>query len=378
MTNSLSLRPVDKKVSPAVALLKYRNSKAPVTILLTTRCDLACEHCYVPKPATPLDLDPDIARAAIAELRGLERLYFSGGEPFRYLAGREGHEQIFMELVRQAAENVGRLYIDTNGMFLPLDQQEAIEALARFPKNTSFMLSADGYHAAAAAKRGRSLQQMIATMEAACAANGLELEYNARQINRGYSKAEVVQGLRREFGIDPARKIHLNSVLAQGEAAKLAGAKPLSHEDFIDHAAKKILSIGLFVTFKGLVISGEHAACLENPPAYAVAGDLNRATLTRVLWDSLKGQARYLTHGPHYYRLDLEKLETIFKPEDAKKIMKQILTESDGPGADELELSSPPPDQPVIWESRPQTKDKGPILNNLLRKGGKLLRKFLK
>ncbi|MFA4904987.1 MAG: radical SAM protein [Candidatus Margulisiibacteriota bacterium] len=281
-----------KSYGKATALLNAMRQDPVVTFILTTRCDLTCKHCFSPKPERPIDLDLDLVKSTAEELRGLSRLYWSGGEPFQYMAGERDHEQIFMDLVHHTANQVDQLCIDTNGMFLPAELDSAKNFLGQFPNNTIFVLSLDPYHAEAIAKRGRSLKQISDTLAEACSANGLRMEANIR-LPRGEQDAS--RQVIKEFG--PSRysrdfQVYLNALYSQGEAQQLPASdtKLVSLSDVVEHAGI-ISDIGLFVSPRGHVIGGEHAAFLSTPPAFAVMGDLHTHTLAGLLWEALCGHA---------------------------------------------------------------------------------------
>lgn len=278
------------KFGKAAALYRAPLGFPPVTFVLTTRCNISCAHCYSPRPATPIDLDPDLAKATADELRGMDRLYFSGGEPFQYFADQRDLEQRFMDLVHYVAARVERLYIDTNGSFLPSDLAGAISYLTQFPNNTTFVLSVDRYHADALARQGKSLRKIFEILSRVCQEQDRRLELNSRFSAIDNPSDRDRNGIARFLGVDPASlssiAVHANSILAQGAARKLPGAKPVRLSDFIEHLFT-IKGIGLFVTPTGLVTSGDHAAFLSSPPSIAILGDLHSHTLAHIIREKL-------------------------------------------------------------------------------------------
>lgn len=314
----------------ATALLNAMRKNPVVTFILTTRCNLACGHCFAPKYEKPVDLELDLAKETAEELRGLPRLYFSGGEPFRYMADHHDHERIFMDLVHFVAERVDKLCIDTNGMFIPAESASAKSYLGQFPKNTIFVLSLGPYHAEAIARGGRSLKQISDVLAEACSANCLGMEANSRlprSVIASSGETAARERVIRELGpsIRPRDfRVYLNALYAQGEAQQLPASdtKPVSLNDFVEHTGI-ISEIGLFVSPRGQVIGGDHAAFLSAPPAFAVMGDLHTHTLAGILWEAIPGHARsgepsaYFTTGSGTINRD-----TVppFSPEDLKLI----------------------------------------------------------
>ena len=262
-----------------ILLRMLKLPEAPVTMLVTTRCNINCDHCYAPKPRPPLELKTDLIKSAADELEGLEKLYFSGGEPSLHSR--------FMDLVHHNASRVKRLYIDTNGTFLSADLAGAVSQLNEFPKNTTLILSLDNNHALALARTGRSLEQIYRTLREACGQTGLGLEFNVR---RPFSSAlhEELQTVLPSEPCPSGAAIHINSILAQGSALSLPPSmtREVTLRDFIDHTTE-IQSIGLFINPQGQIISGEHATFLENPPVFTVWGDLHQSTLSEILWQRL-------------------------------------------------------------------------------------------
>lgn len=287
----------------------------PVTFLLTTRCDLACRHCYWPKGTKPLDLEPELIKATADELRGHERIYFSGGEPFQYLA-KAGGGKAFLDLMHYVADRAYRIYIDTNGAFLPEDEKTAESFIEKLPEKTTIVLSFDKYHHEALERKGRSLARIFKNLANIYWQGGswregwdgitninkmkhFRLELNCR---RARLSEESVLDFASDLGINERNllkyvrdpwghlieelwfPIHGNTILCQGKARGFPPAKTrqVSLSDFVSHIGK-IGSIGIFITPKGLVVSGEHAAFLESPPDFCVMGDLHQNTLASIL-----------------------------------------------------------------------------------------------
>ena len=300
--------PNGQGLGQAAGLLHLIKRNAPVTFFITNRCNLRCEHCYVTTDARPIDMPAELLTATVDELRNIDRAYFSGiGEPSRYMAGTRGHEQLFLDLVHYTARQVGTLFIDTNGSFLPSDPDAARTHLSQFPKNVGFILSLDIHHATALANRGKSLSKIFYTLLEACEYHNIRLEVNVRRATSDETAADIAQ----QIGINPALEAtrhlfntptryqlgtpyelapyaHLNSTLAQGRARDLSphhNTKPVGLSDFLSHI-HTIKEVGLFITPDGLVVSGDHAATCANPPALCVAGNLHEETLASILWNT--------------------------------------------------------------------------------------------
>lgn len=77
----------------------------------TGRCNLACAHCRVSRPRATLDAEAAIAFLEDCQAGGIERVGFSGGEPFL--------EPDFLCAVSEAAVDLGMLFdrLMTNGVW---------------------------------------------------------------------------------------------------------------------------------------------------------------------------------------------------------------------------------------------------------------------
>ncbi|MBI5698736.1 radical SAM protein [Candidatus Saganbacteria bacterium] len=271
----------------ALLLRMFNRTEAPATLLVTNRCDLSCRHCYAARPNPPVDLEPDLIKSTADELAGASRLYYSGGEPLLYRANEPDHLRVFMDLAHYTAGRVKRLYIDTNGSFLAPDVASAVSQLTDFPKNSTFVLSLDEGHAIALSARGKSLKQIYITMKEACGKNGLGFEINIRKRSDDKGCWREVQAFDHDFPVT-GKNVHINTIYAQGEAMELppGQAKAVDLDNLVDHI-NSIHGIGIFVTPRGEVVSGDHAAFLDRPPELMVWGNLNHSTLASILWNKL-------------------------------------------------------------------------------------------
>lgn len=266
----------------AAALLRLVG-QPKATFLLTRRCNINCAHCFAPRGKE--DIDPEVTRAAINELKSLPHLYFSGGEPFQYL----GEQRNFLDLVHFSAERVGRLSIATNGAFLPKDTDGARSCLSQFPHNTTFILSVDRYHAAALARIGKSLLSIFRTLYDAASFLGLGFEINVRYNKQLISFDDWVK----EMGVDSGivwslhkqNRVQANRVSSQNAAMDLPSSEafPVSITEFTAHSCL-LGKISLFVNPQGVAINNPHAVYLNNPPAFSVLGDLHQEGLATLIW----------------------------------------------------------------------------------------------
>ncbi len=108
----------------------------------TSRCNLACAHCRVQRRPEELPLPAALDFLADAAAQGIERVGFSGGEPFLRLD--------FLVAVTEAACARGMLFdrLMTNGVWWK-DEGElaaALEALASAGFDGTIGLSFDRYH----------------------------------------------------------------------------------------------------------------------------------------------------------------------------------------------------------------------------------------
>ena len=282
----------------AAVLLKAID-RSTVTLMVTARCNLACRDCFSPKGIKQLDMAPDIAKGAIDELAGLDNLYYSGGEPFRY----RGNERDLFDLLHYSGERVKRVCVDTNGTFLPLDSSR--EYLTQFPRNTTFVLSVDRYHAEAVAAKGLSLARIFNVLYQEAMAQGLGFEVNMRFPRLVENRDAMI----RDIGIDPClfarlvaeKKVHANSVMRQNAALNLP-ADETSYtllSDFLEHIGK-LDKVGLFINTSGQIIGNIHAAFMADPFGPAVIGGLRDGSMAEAIWEKLvpgfySGQHKYTT-----------------------------------------------------------------------------------
>lgn len=275
--------------------LIHANAIPNVTFLLTTRCDLKCAHCYSPRPDKPVDLNFDLVKDTIDELKGDNlHVFFSGGEPFMY-GGQQ--EQRFLDLICYTAERVSGVYLDTNGLFLMKNQRAGNSFLNQLPYRTTIIMSVDRYHMDAFDQAGQSLTDTYHRLCTSYEGN-VNVETNVRlnASERHRSRKEIVRSL----GMDttfmgsygPWLNIevsgHVNSLYAHGAARGLPKSEtlPVSLQDFVNHA-HKVQSIGLFINPWGYATSGDHAAYMEHPPAFATLGNIHEHTLAHILWNNL-------------------------------------------------------------------------------------------
>jgi MoaA/NifB/PqqE/SkfB family radical SAM enzyme len=112
-------------------------------LLLTYRCDRACDHCFVwGSPDQTATMTYDTVRTALRQAKDLgtvEWIYFEGGEPFLYYP-------VLVRCVRKAERLGFRVGIVTNA-YWATSAEDAVEwlwPLAGWVQDLS--VSADGYH----------------------------------------------------------------------------------------------------------------------------------------------------------------------------------------------------------------------------------------
>lgn len=279
------------EMGKAAALLWLLQDSPQATIIVSNRCNYDCAECLSPRGTD--DIEPELAKEAIDDLRGLPDLYFSGGEPFLY--------KELPSLVRHAGERVGAVHVITNGGFLPSDEAEARDLLSQFPPNTIFTLSADIYHWQAHAKRGKSLADIFKKLYDATSALKLGLELFVRipdkaTLEETLEETNSLDELVQETGMDAQRfselqrqgKVHMHHVSRQNSARSLPwnDARPVSIFNFEAHE-KHLLGAGISVTPTGLVTDNPHAAYLHSLPAFTVLGDLHSSPLYEIIRDKL-------------------------------------------------------------------------------------------
>lgn len=268
-----------ENIGSAVPLLRrFRMPEVSVNMLLTDRCNIKCDLCLLQRSSPSRYLDTNIAYKVVDELKGAEKLFLLGGEPFL-------HPE-FMKIVQYAAPRVNNLYIDTNGSFLNRDLDKAAEQVKKFPQNTIFILSLDSGHSEALKKINRSLEDIFLTLEIACKKAGLGLEISVRT-RPGRSTEDEIKSATPNFWDSVSNlPTYFGRYLAQGEAHyKNMGAR-IRLDDFLDHI-NNVQDVGIFITPNGLVVSGEHAAFLNGPPDFTVWGDLHDIALTNIFQKKL-------------------------------------------------------------------------------------------
>lgn len=112
-------------------------------LLLTYRCNLECDHCFVwgsPWQSGVMTLrNVRYILQQAAELGTVEWVYFEGGEPFLYYA-------VLLESVREASSMGFRVGIVSNG-YWATDEEDALECLRPFAGLVQDLsISSDLYH----------------------------------------------------------------------------------------------------------------------------------------------------------------------------------------------------------------------------------------
>ncbi len=136
---------------------------APEEIIFapTGRCNLHCAHCRVPRTPGPLSADAAIAFLESARGKGIERIGFSGGEPFL--------EPDFLSRVTAAAVSMDYQFdrAMTNGDWWRdgAELREKLSALFGAGFDGKIGVSVDSYH-------GQTLGRLAAFFEAAFEASG--------------------------------------------------------------------------------------------------------------------------------------------------------------------------------------------------------------
>ncbi|NQU16596.1 MAG: radical SAM protein [Candidatus Saganbacteria bacterium] len=258
------------------------------TLLVTSRCNLSCKHCFNPKQVQPRDMDPDIARQAVDQLTGLPQLYYSLGEPFLYM----GNTQEFMDLLHYSAKRVGQCLINTSGALFPREKTGIRSYFSEFPANTTFVLSIDHYHAKSLSKEGINIKDLFNLTYTAAQVFGFGLEINMRfpkdSIRRNsFLARKIAIDLGIDLDIfdrmDRAGLVHANTVQAQNKAQNLPDEDTifLRVQDLFDHN-QRLSDIGVFINTQGLVINNVHAAFMQNPHPLSILGDLRQESLTEI------------------------------------------------------------------------------------------------
>ena len=264
--------------------------QSTVNFVLGMKCNLGCQSCLCPTKSTQGELDQNLAIETIHELKGLKRINFTGGEPTLWRRGTND----FNELVRFSTCYADSVGVNTNGTFLPTDPQAARDVIRNYRHNVVFLFSVDQNHADALRALGFSMEERFRTFRDACIEAGRGFEINLRGKPGNANSQDSPSDVLREFGITDGvpEKAYYSKTLALGHAAKLDNAAPLRLDDVINHSLR-IKSPGLFINPRGLVLSSDHAAAMDNPPAFSVLGDLRKHTLADIFYDYSQQERTY-------------------------------------------------------------------------------------
>lgn len=378
-----------KTYGKASALLRMIGTPA-VTFLMTTRCNLTCDHCFVPAGTPRKDLDLELAKAVADELDPYHKLYLSGGEPLFPFSRPISDQQKFMDFVYYLSARTNTLSIVTNGSHLPNSLDGAVSFINEFPDNVAFILSADPFHAKAMAKIGKSLAKIFERFYKACQVSG-----HSFYINHRWSFPEIVRNPHGSYLIDllgtysidfleigevPALDnqtpplAFCNAVYAQGKGRDLpkSETKLVSLANFVHHT-HQAQGTGLFITPSELVIGGDHAAYLPAPPSFAVLGDLRQETFAKILWRKLlpgyyTGH-RFFPSAKEYLRKTSAKngFEYPFSDENFQAVAQRLFLKRDRQVPLESLISMlKDPSIPIDWEiDLEPAEDRLKIINSL-------------
>ncbi|MFC1599227.1 radical SAM protein, partial [Candidatus Omnitrophota bacterium] len=293
-----------------------------VNIMISTRCPLNCPHCVAMDlmQARPcLDYDKTKLKALFDELRGYKSIYLVGGEPMAYMKKKFNDLEVtddFIEIVNYAAERVGEVYIDTNGIMIPQGFRQARKFFAQFPDNVVWVLSIDEFHRDQIQERYQrksgDISRMLLRCEKEC---GISVEYNIRtsikeppqpgfysfryteekEAHESYERE--LQGLLDEHGLAEEYKNYpdkfaINSLLAQGNARTIgtnyAKVSYLTTRDILKHSNDP-REFFLFISTEGELVTSDHAAFLVNRPPLTVFGNTYSHSLAHIFFYSILG-----------------------------------------------------------------------------------------
>jgi len=138
--------------------LAYRkNSPISVTIELLTRCNLDCEHCYLPEHNN-LGLNTGKLKEILSELRnmGVMNISFTGGEIFL-------RDDLF-ELIDYARALFMRVFLMSNGTILTIEQAERLSKLSIAEFSTTLFSLEQQIHDRITRRDG-SLERLLANLQ---------------------------------------------------------------------------------------------------------------------------------------------------------------------------------------------------------------------
>jgi len=166
--------------------LSPRPSLRYLEVQLTSRCNLACRHCYL-GPAKPADLEPRRLYSVLDELDAMQglRVLLSGGEPLLYPA--------FPELNERVLDYGFRSVLLTNGILLD-------QTLARGLRVPEVQISLDGMSAGHEALRGRGSFARAVKAARAVVEAGLDLSLATMVHRANLEEFDALEALVRELG----------------------------------------------------------------------------------------------------------------------------------------------------------------------------------
>ena len=131
---------------------QYSRAPRQVSIALTNRCDLACEHCYAPKTRVELPLDRVTAWLDELDKHGTLAIGFGGGEPTLYPK--------FATLCRYAAEKTGlSVSFTTHGHHIDEELADSLRGSVHFIR-----VSMDGVGTTYESIRRRSFRDLLSRL----------------------------------------------------------------------------------------------------------------------------------------------------------------------------------------------------------------------
>lgn len=154
-------------------------------------------------------------KKVMGQFNDSSRVFLTGGEPF--------YEKDFSSLVQRASECFDEVFIDTNGLPIPLDIKKAEDFFKDLPSDVFICLSLDDYHAAV----DPHLQERIYLLEELAKRGICKTAYNMRSVEfsrferpRNTQIGEVVRkyGLEDKYLVD---KEHRNTYCQKGNKMKL-------------------------------------------------------------------------------------------------------------------------------------------------------------
>ncbi|MCK4327472.1 MAG: radical SAM protein [Candidatus Diapherotrites archaeon] len=266
----------------------------PIFMDVTHLCNANCFHCFnaplrksIVKKAREYPGGPEAykkkqikgAYKVIKAFKGREGiLHISGGEPFLL-------PEIY-NILEKAGDSFSEVRVNSNGSFIPPDEEGAYKALSRLPKNFikngRLILSVDRQHE----KNIPKLKERIQAAEKAAERLGLTIGYNVR-IARGARLFSFLDeyGLKGKYH-QASKLFFIQGLLKEGDPKQLKKLgkepRPLQITEVMYHHAYPH-RMWFYVGMDGRVTLSDHASQWINAPRDSLIGNMWEDPVEKVM-----------------------------------------------------------------------------------------------